>query len=118
MSLLSRNRPSIIPPPAHAKHWHLQSSTPAVPQARRHELSERTRAVTDGVLFGRVQFAERLPSAAWQEHRVVAEALVATRRPCRLPIDAAEEGLGVAVRPGEAQRGDEPGTAVRGGIHL
>src|ERR1700733_3160372 len=74
-------------------------------EARRHELSERTRAVTDDVLFGRVQFAERLPSAAWQEHRVIAEALVSARWPCRLPIDAADEGFRVLIRPGEAQRG-------------
>ena len=57
-------------------------------------------------------------AAARHEHRIVAEALVAARRPDRRAVDAADEGLGVAVRPGEAQCGDKPGASIRGVAHL
>ena len=42
-----------------------------------------------------------------QEQRIVAEALVAARRPGHDAVDAAFELLDMAVRPGETQRGDE-----------
>src|ERR1700688_755606 len=42
-----------------------------------------------------------------QEHRVIAEALVATRRPNQRAVDAGLEFLDMAVRPGDAQRRDE-----------
>src|SRR5437660_540763 len=42
-----------------------------------------------------------------QKHRVVAEALLAARRPDQRAVDAALEFLHMAVRPGGAQRRDE-----------
>ena len=57
-------------------------------------------------------------AAARHEHRIIAKALVAARRPDRRAVDPADEGLGVAVRPGEAQCGDEPGAPIRGVAHL
>ena len=51
-------------------------------------------------------------AAGRDEHRIIAEALVAAGRPDDRAVDAADERLGVAVGPGEAQRGDEPGAAV------
>ena len=41
------------------------------------------------------------------EQRIVAEALLAARRPHRDAVDAALEFFHVAVRPGETERGDE-----------
>ena len=86
----------------------------------RHAASSwaKARARWLAVLFGRVHFAEVRRAAGREEHRVVAEALVAARRPDRGAVDAADEGLGVPVRPGEAQRRDEPGAAVGGVAHL
>ncbi len=87
-------------------------------EARDQQLGERARPVADGVLLGRIDLAERLPAAARHEHRIVAKTLVAARRPDRRAVDAADEGLGVSIRPGEAQCGDEPCAPVRGVAHL
>ena len=85
----------------------------SLPEARRHKLGECAGAVADGVLRRRLHLAEGQRSAARQEHRVVAETTLAARGPHRLAIDPADKRLGVPVRPGEAQRRDEPRTPVR-----
>src|SRR3546814_1408902 len=48
------------------------------------------------------------------EHRVVAEAAVAARRPHRLAMHLPLHRFGVAVRPGEAEGAGEPGPPVAG----
>jgi hypothetical protein len=65
------------------------------------------------VLLGLVHLAECLCSPCRDEHRVVTEALRASRRPGHLPVHPSDEGLGMAIGPGNAQRGDEPCTLVR-----
>ena len=57
------------------------------------------------VLLLRAHLAEGTRMAVGQEHRVVAEALVAARRPDQRAVDAAGEGLDLAVRRGERQHG-------------
>ena len=52
-------------------------------------------------------FAEGAVVAVGQEHRIVAEAFVAARRPDQRAVDARLEFLDMAVRPGDAERGDE-----------
>ena len=67
-------------------------------------LRERVGAVADRVLFRRVDLAEGLVVAGGDEHRVVAEALVAARRPDQRAVDPAFEALDLAVvGPGERQ---------------
>ena len=59
------------------------------------------------VLFLGAHLAEGAVEAVGQEQRVVAEAVVAARRPDDDAIDAALEVLDMAVGPGQAERGDE-----------
>src|SRR3954447_6972358 len=55
-----------------------------------------------------VELAERRVIAHRNEHRIVAKALLAARRPHKRSVDPAVEGLGLAVvRPGYRQRADE-----------
>ena len=51
--------------------------------------------------------AEGAVVAIRQEHRIVAEALVAARRPHQRAVDPRLELLDMAIRPGDAQGGDE-----------
>lgn len=81
-------------------------------QARRQQLCERPRAMTNHVFLSRIQLPERCGARIGNEHRVIAEALVATRRPGGHAVDAADERLGVIVWPRHAQRRDEPGAAI------
>src|SRR4051812_8810662 len=64
------------------------------------------------MLFLAAHLAERPVVTVGQEHRIVAEALVAARRPDQHAIDAGLEFLHMVVRPGNAQRRDEVGASV------
>src|SRR5690242_2224299 len=73
--------------------------------------------MADRVLELRIELAEGLVIADGNEHRVIAEPSIAARRPDERPVDAAVEGLGLAVvRPGDRQRADEMG--CRRGVRL
>src|SRR5690242_10803475 len=64
--------------------------------------------MADAVLKLRIEFAERLFIAHWHEHRVVAEAAFAARRPDEDAVDSPVERLGLTiVRPGDRQRAGE-----------
>src|SRR5579871_1570728 len=89
-----------------------------LPYYGRNELYEGTRAMADGVLVRRIHLAKRHRTAVRHEHRIIAEALVATWRPRRSAIDTPDEGRGIAVRPGEAQRRHEPSPLVGSRAHL
>src|SRR6185312_7247639 len=78
-------------------------------QAGGHHLCEGAGTVADRVFGVFVHFTEGFLPARRAEHRVIAEALVAARRPHRLPVHTAHEGFRMTVRPAQAQRGDEPG---------
>ena len=52
-------------------------------------------------------FAESAVVAVGQKHRIVAKTLIAARRPNQNAVDAGLEFLGMAVRPGDAERRDE-----------
>ena len=79
----------------------------------RHELAEGVGAVAHLVLHRGVELAERLLVADRHEHRVVAEAAVAARRPHERSVDPAVERLGLAVvGPGDRQRAGEVGGAA------
>src|ERR1700722_14878974 len=52
-------------------------------------------------------FAKRTLMAVRQEHRVIAKALVAARRPNQHAINLSLEILAMTVRPSDAQRRDE-----------
>ena len=66
------------------------------------------------VLFLGGHLAEGLVMAFRQEDRIVAEALLAARRPDQLALGLAAEIFGVAVRPGQADDGDEAAAALLG----
>ncbi len=68
----------------------------------------------DAVLLLRREFAEGQRRIVGLEHRVVAEPLVAARRPDQLAEDPALEQLLVPVRPGQDQGRDEVGPPVGG----
>src|SRR4051812_39021871 len=87
-------------------------------EARGDELGEGVGAVADAVLLVRLDLAEGEGPALGDEHRVVAEAAVAARRPDQVPVDLAAEGLGVSVGPGERERRDEMGAPVRLALQL
>src|SRR5829696_4013648 len=89
-------------------------------QARRRELHERPRAMrergaaaapVDAVLLLGRHLAEGPVETVGSEHRVVAEALRAARRPHQRAVDAALEQLVVPVRPGDDKRRHEMGAA-------
>ena len=65
------------------------------------------------VLLVARHLAEGAVVAVGQEHRVVAEAGVAARRPDQRAVDVRLELLDMAVRPGDAERGDELRLAQR-----
>src|SRR3546814_19883264 len=65
------------------------------------ELPESVGAVADGVLRRGVELAEGRVMAVRPEHRVVAEAAFAARRPDEGAVHRALEGLDMPVRPGE-----------------
>src|SRR5690606_693642 len=50
--------------------------------------------------------------ALWLENRIVAVALVATRRPDEMALDLAAEIVRIAIRPGEAKHRDEAATTT------
>ena len=79
------------------------------PGAVREALALRRQAV---LLVGR-HLAEGARMAVGQEHRVVAEAGGSARRPYQRAFDGAFELLEMAVRPGDAERGDELRLAQR-----
>src|SRR6202011_3257776 len=84
----------------------------AVLEAAFDKLGEGAGAVTDPMFLCRLDFAEgRLP-ALGHEHRVVAEAALAARRPDQGSCDLAAEQVEIAVAPGERQHRDEEGAAV------
>src|SRR5262249_54063834 len=90
-------------------------------KTRLRKLQERARAMRQAlpvrrqpVLLVARHFAEGLIEAVGQEHRIVAEALLAARRPDQRAVDLAFERLGVTVRPGDAQRRDEVRLALLG----
>src|SRR3954470_23565308 len=68
------------------------------------------------MLLGRVHLAEGLLVAGGDEHRVVAEAPLAARRPDQNAVDPALEPFAMAVRPAQGQRTDEMGVAARNGV--
>src|ERR1700730_12386127 len=72
-------------------------------RAMRQALSARRQAV----LLFRAHFAEGAVESIGEKDRVVAETLIAARRPHDSAIDAAFERRGLPVGPGEAQGGDE-----------
>ena len=75
---------------------------------RRHELAERVGTMADRMFELRIQLAEGPPVAHGHEHRVVAEAAIASRRPNQRAVDAALEGLGLTVvGPGNGERAGE-----------
>src|SRR5262245_9784529 len=87
---------------------------PSRPQARLRELEERLRAVRQAksarrqaVLLVGGHLAEGAGVAVGQEHRIVAEARGAARRPHECAVSARLELLAMSVRPGDAQRGHE-----------
>src|SRR4051794_4621835 len=92
--------------------------TVAMSQQRRDQLAEGVGAVADAVLFGRVHLAERDVAADRLEHRIVAEAPVAARRPDEAAVDPAFEPFAMAVRPAQSERTDEMGVAARLGAEL
>src|SRR6185437_12906006 len=73
-------------------------------QAGGHHLCEGAGTVADRVFGVFVHFTEGFLPARRAEHRVIAEALVAARRPHRLPVHTAHEGFRMTVRP--AQRAE------------
>src|SRR6185369_3049193 len=64
---------------------------------RTHELAERLSPVADRMLMFWLELAERLLVTDGNEHRIIAEAAVAARRPDERAVDAAVEGFGLAV---------------------
>src|SRR3546814_10418710 len=79
-----------------------------------HQPGERLGAVADRMLPSGVAFPEGQGMPVGDEHRVVAEAAVAARRPHRLAMHLPLHRFGVAVRPGEAEGAGEPGPPVAG----
>src|SRR4051794_26928327 len=70
--------------------------------------------MADAVLLVRIELAERLVVAGGHEHRVVAEAAIAPRRPDQRAVDSALEALDLTVvGPGERQGAGEVGVAAR-----
>jgi hypothetical protein len=78
--------------------------------------------MADGVFLRRVDLAESLLAMLRLEHRVVAEAVRAARRPHPMAGRAPLEGLDMPVRPGQDEGAGEPGRPVlellRGVHHL
>src|SRR5262244_2430628 len=72
-------------------------------EARRHQLAEGGGAVADAVLLLGIDLAEGAGVAVGLEHRVVAEALAAARRPNQRAMGLASEHLDVADGPRECQ---------------
>jgi len=64
------------------------------------------------VLFRARHFAKRPFVPVRQEHRVIAEALRTARRPDQGTVDARFKFLDVSIRPGDAKRRNEMGTAT------
>jgi len=90
-----------------------------MPQTGHRQFKEGAGAVREATAFGGkpmfflcVHLAECLVEAVGKEERIVAEAFIATWRPDGGPIDAAFEVLGMTVRPGKAQRGNEMRAAL------
>src|SRR5437667_6966198 len=77
-------------------------------------------ALRPAVFVLATHLAKRKPKSIGQEHRIIAEALVAARRPDQRAVDPALEFLQMAVRPGDTQDRDEMGFAAfrREGIAL
>src|SRR5215469_15366571 len=76
------------------------------------ELREGAGAMADPMLLRGIQFAEGQLSALRDEHRVVAETAIATRRPGKASRDLASEELGLAVSSRQREHGDKVGVAV------
>src|ERR1700692_1732172 len=83
-------------------------------RADRRPLSLIARRRRQAMLLLARHFTERAVMPIGQEHRVVAEALVATRRPDQSAVHAGFEILDVTVRPGDAQGRDEMRPAALG----
>ena len=66
------------------------------------------------MFFFRVHLAERAVESIGTKKRIVAEAFIPTRRPYGNTVNTALELLDVAIRPGNAQRGDEMRWALCG----
>src|SRR5262249_51232209 len=81
-------------------------------QQRRLQLLERGCAVADAVPQVRVHLTEAFVIAQGHEHRIVAEAADAARRPNERAVDPALEALDMPVGPGDAQRAGEEGIAA------
>src|SRR5688500_16423605 len=67
------------------------------------------------MLVGRVHLAKRLLAAGGDEHRIVAEAPLAARRPHQNTLDPALEPFAVAVGPAQSEGADKMGVAARVG---
>src|SRR6185503_7996410 len=81
-------------------------------QKERFESLEGDGAVGHGQLLFRLHLAEGLGLAFRHEDRIIAKALVASRRPDQLAANDAFEAFDVSVRPGEREHTDETCTAV------
>ncbi len=68
--------------------------------------------MANSVLVVRVHLGEGLLAAGRDEHRIIAEAPVASGWPDDGTIDTTDKRLSMAVGPGDAQSGDEPGAVV------
>src|SRR3546814_6919427 len=76
-------------------------------QHRRSHLAEGVGTVADRVFGVGIHLAEGLVAAIGQEDGIVAEPLVAARRPDERAVDPAFEPFDMAVGPGERERADE-----------
>src|ERR1700690_2529441 len=86
----------------------------ALTQARVRQFDEGARAVREplafwrqAVLFQRAHLSEGAVRSVGFEQWIVAEALIAARRPHRHAVDASFEFFQMAIGPGETERGDE-----------
>src|SRR6201987_6504588 len=76
------------------------------------EPRERAGAGADTVLFLGVDFAEGQGCALRDEHRIVAETSIASRRPNEIAFDFSAKQFGAAARPGEGEDRNKFGAAV------
>src|SRR4030081_3175155 len=107
--------------------WTAKGVGSAALKAGLREPEEGAGAVRQALSLGRQavllvarHLAEGEREPVGQEHRVIAEALVAARRIDQRAVDRGLEFLDMAVRPGDAQRRDEMRLAAlrRGGAAL
>src|SRR5690242_10615144 len=76
-------------------------------EERIDKLPECHRAVRDLMLGVGVHFTKGLAPALGQEHRIIAEAALAARRPDESAMHLAAEILDMAVRPGDREHAHE-----------